>query len=654
MRRCLIALALSAGAAAGGSPSGAVPPAGGGVDERLAAARKYVEKSDRYLHHSLLRRGMEGYGLTVLEGVKPVRFKLKILSVMQRWAPHRDVILAMMSEQNLEHTRIVAGMSGSPCYVRDPRDGRDKLIGAVAYGWFAQQDPMAGIQPITQMLAAGGAFDRHSPGAGKAAASGAAGRSAQVLAAAMDPRKLDFLPLCLPPGAEAAGAGQDGGAPRLVPLVTPLMVTGAAPKLRAELARLLRPLGMVPVASGGAGGADANAPAVREAKLVPGAGIAVPLVSGDADLAAVGTVTDVDGRRVLAFGHGFFGEGELELPIAPAYVHTVVTGLTGSFKLASALAPVGALGRDENVGVAGTIGAKAPTVPMTVAVRWADGAWAETYHYALARHRWITIVLARMMLDNSISGWRSLPPEHTVRYEVAVDFGKMGTFRSRDCCAAQGVGPAMSDLARPLMAMMNNPFGPEVVPQRIDVSITVAKGDESAEMTALRLDGETYRPGETVTGVLTIRPHRKERRDLPVRFTLPADIDDGNYTLTVCDARRALYAFQAEQPQLFAPQTTEELFAAVQRVVAPASRKLYLRLPLRAGGGLALAGRELPDLPDSKASILAQARLPETRKFSHSLVQTIDTELVVGGSLSAALRVVRRPDETILRGKGAN
>jgi len=171
MRRCLIALALSAGAAAGGSPSGAVPPAGGGVDERLAAARKYVEKSDRYLHHSLLRRGMEGYGLTVLEGVKPVRFKLKILSVMQRWAPHRDVILAMMSEQNLEHTRIVAGMSGSPCYVRDPRDGRDKLIGAVAYGWFAQQDPMAGIQPITQMLAAGGAFDRHSPGAGKAAAS---------------------------------------------------------------------------------------------------------------------------------------------------------------------------------------------------------------------------------------------------------------------------------------------------------------------------------------------------------------------------------------------------------------------------------------------------------------------------------------------------
>ena len=65
-------------------------------DELLAAARRYVEQSDRYLHHGKLRRGMKGYGLTVLEGVKIVRFNVEIVSVVANWSPHQAVILAML------------------------------------------------------------------------------------------------------------------------------------------------------------------------------------------------------------------------------------------------------------------------------------------------------------------------------------------------------------------------------------------------------------------------------------------------------------------------------------------------------------------------------------------------------------------------------
>ena len=66
--------------------------------------------------------------------------------------PHqKDVILARCSGLNLEHSGIVGGMSGSPCYIRD-KNGKPRMIGAIAYGWLFSKDPICGIQPIEQML----------------------------------------------------------------------------------------------------------------------------------------------------------------------------------------------------------------------------------------------------------------------------------------------------------------------------------------------------------------------------------------------------------------------------------------------------------------------------------------------------------------------
>lgn len=653
MRRCsLFLLTATAIVLASAGRTQAMPPVS--ADDRLAAAKEFVEKSDKYLHQSHLKRGMEGYGLTVLEGTKIVKFKLKIVSVMEKWAPHQDVILAMLAEQNLEHTSIIAGMSGSPCYVKDPRDGKDKLIGAVAYGWFGQKDALGGIQPITQMLAACGQFDKSGGEKGAPILTGApAEQAAAIAAAAVNPKRVDFAALCMPaarPGAQAA-AGEDGS-PRLVPLATPVMVSGAGPRARAEMAKMFGPLGMTPVASGAAGGADADEESVRNAKIEPGGGVAVPLATGDADMAAVGTVTDVIGDRMLAFGHAFFGEGELELPIAPAYIHTVVAGITGSFKLGSGLKASGTLMRDENVTIAGKLGPHPSMIPMTVTIDWKYAARKEAFHYNIVRHRWITASLARMLLTKSVWDWHELPQEHNVRHEVAIDFGKLGTFRAANITTGEDIFPIQSDLIRPIAAMLNTPFGQRVAPEKIDVNIVIDKGDLSASLMDLRLDGAVYRPGETVTGTLTYRPFRKPKTTMPVRFALPSDLVDGSYNLTVCDAERAAAASFSERPHLFSPRTTEELFAAMQRAVVPAQRQLYLRLPLNSGGGMALAASEMPDLPESRAKILAQARPADMHNFSRSLVQTAETEFIPAGSLTAAFQVSRKPAETILREKG--
>ena len=95
-----------------------------------------------------LRRGMRGYGLTTFHGTRIDTFQVEILGVMKAVrSPQRDRILARFAGGSLEHTGIIAGMSGSPVYVED------RLIGAVSHGWTFGKDPVGGITPINDMLA---------------------------------------------------------------------------------------------------------------------------------------------------------------------------------------------------------------------------------------------------------------------------------------------------------------------------------------------------------------------------------------------------------------------------------------------------------------------------------------------------------------------
>src|SRR5512143_1966656 len=91
--------------------------------------------------------GLKGYGFSDLGGGKGIqRFDVEMIGTLRRYAPKQDLILARVSGAGLEHSGIIAGMSGSPIYV----DG--KLVGALAYGWPFSKDPICGITPIKRML----------------------------------------------------------------------------------------------------------------------------------------------------------------------------------------------------------------------------------------------------------------------------------------------------------------------------------------------------------------------------------------------------------------------------------------------------------------------------------------------------------------------
>jgi hypothetical protein len=631
-------------------------------DANLARARAYVEKhSDRYMHHSRLRRGMKGYGLSVFKGTKIEKFDVVIESVIEGRSPQLAVILAMCSGKNLEKTNVVHGMSGSPIYIKDPQDGKFKMVGALAYGFSAMPvEPLCGIQPITQMLAMSGALPaekkkpekkpKKTPATQPTSMPAAGGKATatrnveEFLSIVLDPKRRDFSPLFRRQN-EAAMCGQ------MQPLRIPVSVSGLSGRGLKELAQSFEPMGMVPLAGGGYGGMDAKQ--LRNVKLQPGSSLAIPMVSGDMNWAAIGTVTEVIGDYVLGFGHAMNVEGNVNFPMGTGYVHTIVGDQQGSFKMGSAIRSVGALTRDESVGVGGVLGQKVRGIPMTVHVNQVEDKRKQTFEYQLIHKRNYTPGLAGAVVNVSGRALRLPPQYHHIRYEVEIDFGKLGVFKTSNLGGFYqgwfGSGfDAATDVARPIAALMNNPFGPEPQVKGIKVNLTISKGDISATIIDFKLDGEIYKPGDTVTGTVLLERFRKKRLTLPVSFKLPENLPEGKYPLTVGDSMYILAQQMKEKPQDYQPRTVRRLFDALQRIAKPQADRLYLHMPLLKGG-VALDQGELPELPSGKAAVLLEAKLPDTKVFRTSLTRGKKTEYHIYGHRTMTINVRKQTNETLLR-----
>ena len=321
---------------------------------------------------SEIRRGQVGEGVTRMDGGERVAFKAHILGVLDGViGPKRQVILARLEGANLENTGVIAGMSGSPVYI----DGR--LVGAVAYsmGQFAKA-PIAGITPIAEMADATAAS---APSAPRTVA--AFPLDTPLTAEALRNAFLASMPgrtgVSLSP-ASVQGLGLEAAqSPVLRPIATPLSMGGFSTPIGTWLADTFGAAGFAPVSASAGGNASPNTAAATAADtgpLQPGDAIGVSLVSGDLSLGATGTVTSVDGNRVLAFGHPFFNLGPAQLPMTRAHVITVIPSLLNSIKLAQLGEVMGVMDQDRATAIAGTLGKGPRTIPLTVAMRANGGA----------------------------------------------------------------------------------------------------------------------------------------------------------------------------------------------------------------------------------------------------------------------------------------
>jgi hypothetical protein len=328
--------------------------------------------SARYMTVDEVRPGMTGVGRTVFDGDRVEEFAVHILGVLRNVnGPHRDLVLARLEGGPLAATGVIAGMSGSPVYI----DGR--LLGAVAFslGQFPKE-PLAGITPIEEILESAGPQSGRAPTSPKtrldlpltedrvlASLHDAFSRFQRPFADSPDDIRFDGSG-----SVDALRAAQLGTLMR--PIATPLALGGFSGPLGDSLTSAFRDAGFVPMADGAS---TPRRPAQDQRasagpRLKPGDAVGVNLIAGDFILGATGTVTEVDGDKVYAFGHPFYNLGTTELPMTRAYVYALLPSLLSSMKISTTGETIGTFRQDRAAGIAGTLGPGPDMVPVRIAL----------------------------------------------------------------------------------------------------------------------------------------------------------------------------------------------------------------------------------------------------------------------------------------------
>jgi hypothetical protein len=552
---------------------------------------------DRYMPVDEIRPGMVGVGRTVYVGTTREEFTARILGVLRNnIGPRRDLILAKLEGGPLAKTGVIAGMSGSPVYV----EGR--MIGAVAYALGAfPTEAIAGITPIGEMIAAARS-DAVRP------AVPALPAPAQFTPAAWWDI-LDRYPLAVRPFARSAadvralhpGSLDPSVAAALRPIATPINFGGLAGPFSAPVESILARAGFV--ATPGAG-ADLRQPgAPSPGPLQPGDAVGVTLVSGDLIVGATGTVTDVDGGRVLAFGHPFFGLGPARLPMTRAVVHAILPSLMTSTKIASTGDVIGTFTQDRSTVLAGTLGDGPETIPVTLALANQAGQRREL-RFWLADDPFFTPLLAFVTVGGTLSAFERDLGANTYAVRGALRIRGQAPVVFDDVLTGDTAPIAVaSALSVPLAALLTNDLERARI-ESISLEITSAERPRTATIERVWIDAVDVRPGRRVPLKILVRPFRGQDEVRSVDLDIPVTTD-GPLTVVVADGARLVQHEQRDGRTMLSPPSLAQLVAQLNR--ARRGNRLYVRLYSRDAGAM-IEGEPLQALPNSILSILEADR----------------------------------------------
>ncbi|MEX0774760.1 MAG: hypothetical protein WD042_03490 [Phycisphaeraceae bacterium] len=636
-----------------------------------------------------VRIGMKGYGLTVFHGATIEPFAVEVISVMRDFAPQKGVIWIRCPDERMQKTGPVAGMSGSPIYLWD--DGQEhelgqggKLAGAFAYGYQATKDCYVGVQPIELMREVGVRAEADLNGQAepknekrgtkneerssefevrnqnqiqnpKSEIRNSGGPPGITLQTLLGMARQDGLPAAdtwrLAVIAQALGVKEidrdaavsawppppTGLTGQVRPLMLPMPVGSA--QSASLLAPLLGPMGILPTQTprGAIAGQPPREINARTITIQPGSVLTIPLVYGDLDLSAAGTVTDVlpDGR-VLAFGHPMFGEGDVSVPMASGFVHYIVPGLIDSFKLAGSGVIQGAIVRDEGAGIAGSARGQFEASSATVVVNMPRMPRRE-YHYQLAQYRPILPIAAAIATIQSLSADASPPAENTVRIRGTLTFAGDRQLKFDALMAGLSDRGLFYLLLPPISAMQENEHQ-SVLLTSMSIQLDVEPTYRITSVVSGRLEHVQVAPGGTVAIDLRLQPYNQELTHKRITFKVPDHLPDGTYPLVVADARSYQQLLGSSRPHRLVTNNVDDVHAVLKEVMGVRTDALYVLMPLPEQG-LAIGREELPQLPSSRKAILAAPTSAPTTTYGTWEQKTVAMDSVMSGQLTFSVEV---------------
>src|SRR5688572_8688989 len=430
-----------------------------------------------------VKPGMVATGHTVWQGDKIAEFNVHIIGVLRNViGPRRDLILARLEGGPLAHTGVIAGMSGSPVYI----DG--KLVGAVSYSLGAfSKDAIAGITPIAEMIDAAMLDTPRPPMGTRARLEMPVTRDG--VAAAMRASMSWARPFADRPGdVQIFGEGVTGQvATMLRPIATPLNLGGFSPEVADMLGASFRDYGFMPIAGAGAGqmGATSDMP------LRPGSAVGINIVSGDFNMGATGTVTEVIGNKIYAFGHPFFNLGPIAFPMTKAYIHTLLPSMTSSMKISTLGDVIGTVHQDRATTIAGLTGAAPSTIPVKIALESERG-FKKEFEFRVVNDQLFTPLFTYASILSTLTSYERETGAATFNIKGTMNVKSHGQIKIEDVFSGNtaSMNTAGSIMA-PLTFLLDNDFEPIQI-EAVDLTIQSTEQPRTATIERVWLD--TARP----------------------------------------------------------------------------------------------------------------------------------------------------------------
>lgn len=541
---------------------------------------------------SAIRPGMKGYGLTVFQGVTPERFEVEVIDVLRNFRPRQELILIKTKHPRLDVAKVVSGMSGSPIYI----DG--KMIGAYAYGWTFGVEPVAGVTPIRSMLddlvrplpdsIYGFPLKvvpsrRSEAGAPRAALKqDSGGRFASLSAGHYDlGRHAEVL--------HEKRNGWAGPSSVLKPVTTPLLMGGLSGASVALAREYLSPLGLEPLEAGGGGDqVEPDAPK----RFVDGGAIGVQLVRGDMSAMGLGTVTRVEGDRLVAFGHPMMQSGVTALPTAIGRVLWFLASDMRSFKIGMPVRPVGTLVNDRSASIVVSHSVKAPTIPVSLHVRGLPGAPYTTWNFEVAHEKFMTPMFVALALGTAIETLASERRDVTWNAVTTLKVEGHKPVKLKDFGVAIGGTPDAQELSRSNLvgavgALLNNPWKPVLV-EGASTEVEVRFAREILALRGVEVLEPEIDAGQPARIRLTLEPYAGPRQTRVVKVPIPSHLAGDEVKIDIAPG----YLVERDQPD---PENVPELIRFVEDPVYPPKSVVF---SFSTGqGGVTFRGRVAKNLP---------------------------------------------------------
>ena len=270
--------------------------------------------------------------------------------------------------------------------------------------------------------------------------------------------------------------------------------------------------------------------------LQPGASMSVLLAGGDIALGAIGTVTYVDGPKLLAFGHPFLGGGRSKFLLGDSYVYEVIPApiTSTSYIFAEPGSLQGMIVADRFDGVTGMVGPVEGVDAVGTARDTARGTESTVTATIAPDDRTLPIMAGLLQDEPAVrvrDGMR--PGTATVRVSVSSPaLPKPLTYRNVYASAGDVVALASGQAARLVSILGQNSIR--------DIPISAIRVDERIQpgVRAARILGASVRPRRVTAGgraVLSLRvqPWRDTARTVRVPVRIPSDLGSGGVALRV-------------------------------------------------------------------------------------------------------------------------